>query len=207
MTERSRLMTSRRPGSLVGFALVVAVVVAGCGGGGGSDEAEGGATSTSAPTTEASSPPTSEDRDAIERQAVSNAYLAAEAAARAASAPPTPNPDHPEVIATHTGPMLEQTQELLLGLRANGWAIRYPSDSVYREEVDSVEFDGDDVAVLEVCAVDDGERFVVETGEVVASGVDTVAMTAAMRRVDGVWKLAERREEHRWEGEAGCAVD
>jgi hypothetical protein len=103
--------------------------------------------------------------------------------------------------------MLEQTQELLVGLRENGWAIRYPEDSRYRVDVESVEFEGADTAILAVCTVDDGERFVVETGDVVASGLGTVHWTAAMRRVDGVWKLAERREENRWQGEGGCAAD
>jgi hypothetical protein len=35
----------------------------------------------------------------------------------------------------------------------------------------------------------------------------TIEFTEAMQRVDGTWRLAERREENRWEGEAGCAVD
>jgi hypothetical protein len=206
MTERSRLTTRRRPGQLLGLGLVLAVIVAACGGDDGSDEAEG-ATSTSAPTTEASSPSTTSDPEAIERQAVIDAYLAAAEAAREASAPPVPNPDLPALMATHVDPMLEQRQGVFRGLRANGWAIRYPPDSKLRVEVETVEFDGDDVAILEVCAVDDGERIVVRTGEVLASGVATVEVTAAMRRVDGVWKLAERREEQQWEGEAGCAAD
>ena len=137
------------------------------------------------------------------------AYEAADEAASAALAPPTPDPEHPDLLATHTGPMLEQRQTVARGLAADGRAIRLPESSRYRVEVESVEFDPDDpeVAFLTTCAVDDGERFVVETGEVIAEGLYTIAFTEAMQRVDGTWKLAERREENRWEGEAGCAVD
>jgi hypothetical protein len=182
--------------------VVLATLIAGCGDDGGDGNGATGTTSTVNPTST-----TTEDPDAAERQAVIDAYLAAEEAAATASAAPAPNPEHPDLLATHTGPMLEQRQEVFGGLRANGWAIRLPEGSKYREEVRSVEFDGEDIAILDVCVVDDGERFVVDTGEVIASGVATVQWSAGMRRVDGGWKLAERREENRWEGEAGCALD
>jgi hypothetical protein len=198
---RREAVRSRRR-SVVGL-LIVAVLLAGCGDDAGSDEADGATTTTIASTT--TSPTT--DPEAAERQAVTDALEAADDAFLAAAAPPVPNPDLPALIETHTGPMLEQRQEVVLGLRGNGWAIRLPEDSRLRLEVQSVEFDSDDVAILDVCAVDDGERFVVETGEVIAEGLFTVQSTDAMQRVDGVWKLAERREENRWEGEAGCAVD
>jgi hypothetical protein len=190
---------------LVAVALVLATLAVACGSDGAPNDVEG-ATSTSDPTTTASSA-TTEDPEAAQRQAVIDAYRAAEEAAIAASAPPVPNPDHPDLLATHTGPMLEQRQDVFGGLRAIGRAIRYPPDSKYREEVESLEFDGEDVAILQVCAVDDGERIVVQTGEVIASGLSTGELTAAMQRVDGVWKLAERRKDREWEGEAGCAID
>jgi hypothetical protein len=188
---------------LVALALVLGGLVAACGDDGG-EEADSATSSTSI---ESSTTSTTADPEAAERQTVIDAYLAADEAAVAASAPPAPNPDDPDLLATHTGPMLEQRQEVFLGLRANGWAIRYPENSRYRVEVESVRFERADVAILDICAVDDGERVVVETGEVLSSGVGTVQATAAMQRVDGVWKLAERREENRWEGEAGCAAD
>jgi hypothetical protein len=193
----------RRPMVLVALALVLASSAAACSDDGG-EAADGATTSTS---TESSTTATIEDREAAQRQAVIDAYLAAEEAAAEASAPPTPNPEHPALLETHTGPMLVQRQEVFRGLRANGWAIRLPEGSKYREEVESVEFESDDSAILNVCVVDDGERFVVATGEVISSGLATGEITAAMRLVDGVWKLAERREEQQWEGEAGCAVD
>jgi len=54
--------------------------------------------------------------------------------------------------------------------------------------------------------VDDGETVVASSGEVVAHGLFTVQARAAMRRVDGTWRLAERLESAEWEGIAGCAA-
>jgi hypothetical protein len=193
----------------LGAALIVtalgAAVVAGCGD---DSAAEDRSTTTEAPSATVTEEPAADSQD-DERQAVIDAYQAADVAASAALGPSTPDPEHPDLVATHTGPMLEQRQMVAQGLAVNGWAIRLPENSKYRVEVESVEFDPDDpdVAFLTTCAVDDGERFVVETGEIVADGLSTIEFTEAMRRVDGTWRLAERREENRWEGVAGCAVD
>lgn len=102
--------------------------------------------------------------------------------------------------------MLDQRRETLRALQLDRRVIRYPQPSQYRIEFESVDVE-DDVARLVVCVVDDGERVEVDTGRVIASGVGTVRGTAALRRVDGTWRLAERREEARWDGVAGCAVD
>jgi len=196
-------MTARGLAAALSVAALGAALLAGCGD---DDAADEGAS----PTTEA--PSTAEpaaDSAEAEREAVTAGYQAADEAASAALAPPTPDPELPDLLATHTGPMLDQRQMVAQGLVANGWAIRLPEDTRYRVEVESVEFDPDDpdVAFLTTCAVDDGERFVVETGEIVSDGLWTIEFTEAMQRVDGAWRLAERREENRWEGEAGCAVD
>jgi outer membrane murein-binding lipoprotein Lpp len=197
--------TARRLAVVLGTAVLGAALVAGC-----SDDGAGERSSTTS-TTESTTTTAAVDPEEAERAAVVAAVEAAEDAAGAAFAPPTPNPQHPDLLATHTGPMLEERQLLASGLVASGWAIRRPEDTKFRVEVDldSVRFDPDnaDVAFLTTCAVDDGERFVVETGEVVASGLFTIEFTDAMQRVDGVWKLAERREENLWDGEAGCAVE
>lgn len=195
-------------GLVVALSVTVlgAGVLAGCGDDSQADD--GSSSTTEAPSTTATMEPTTDPED-DELEAIIAAYEAADEAASAAFAPPAPDPEHPDLVATHTGPMLEQRQMVAQGLVANGWAIRLPEDSKYRVEVESVELDpGDpDVAFLTTCAVDDGERFVVETGDIVADGLSTIEFTEAMRRIDGTWRLAERREENRWEGEAGCAVD
>ena len=172
----------------------------------------GGGDDTSAPTTTAASRPTTTDRattssttpsDADEAE-VRAAYEAASQAFIDAAAIPDPN--HPALAATHTGPMLEQRRDTLLGLQADGRVIRYPSPSQYRIAITSIDIDGD-VARLVACVVDDGERVDAASGAVVASGVGTVEWRAAMRRVDGEWLLAERLENQRWEGVAGCASE
>ena len=142
---------------------------------------------------------TVEDED----DAVGAAYEAASRAFIDAAAVPDPN--FPAIAATHTGPMLEQTTNLLRALQLDGRFIRYPDNSQYRIDVETVDTTGD-VARMSVCVVDDGERVDRASGEVIAGGVVTVQWTAAMRRVDGTWRLAERREEARWDGIAGCAA-
>lgn len=171
------------------------------------DDGDGGTvasestTTTRRPTTTTTTNPT----EALEAE-IEAAYVASSRAFIDAAAIPDPN--FPALAATHTGPMFEQRRGVLFGLQADGRVVRYPPNSQYRIEVDdeSIELDGD-VARLEVCVVDDGERVVVATGEVVAHGLFTVQARAAMQRVDGVWKLAERVQEAEWEGVAGCAAD
>lgn len=191
-------------------AALGAALLVGCGDDDAADD-ESSATTEQASTTGSTEPPP--DSEEAEREAVSAAYKDAVIAASEALAPPTPDPEHPDLLATHTGPMLEQRQTVANDLDANGWAIRLPEDTKFRTEVlaESVEIDPDDpdVAFLTACSVDDGERIVVETGEPVADGggLFTIEFSVAMQRVDDVWKLAERREVNRWEGEAGCAGD
>jgi hypothetical protein len=204
LTATSHGPTAGRAITSIGVCLVL--VLSGCGGDDDvGDEARGGTSPTAATSSATTTEPT-DDWQGAERQAVIDAYLAAEDAALAASGPPTPDPELPALLRTHTGLILDQRQETILGLRANGWAIRLPEGSRFNLDVESVELEGDSVAILRVCGLDDGERFVVETGEVIASGLVTVELTAAMELVDGVWKLSERREEHQWEGQAGCAA-
>lgn len=185
---------------LVVLALVT-VVAAAC-----SDDDDGGAVASDSTTTSTSSRSTTTTTDpaeALEAEIVDAYEVSSRAFIDAAA---VPDPDFPAFLATHVGPMLEQRRGVLVGLQADGRVIRYPPNSQYRIEVDDVEIDGD-VARLDVCVVDDGERVVVSTGEVVAGGVGTVQARAAMQLVDGTWRLAERTQEAEWEGVAGCAVD
>jgi hypothetical protein len=192
---------------LIAVALVVGLVGLGaCGGDddGGAEGDEPAATTT----TVADSTTTTVDAEAAEEAAVREARQAADQAWIDSTAPPAPDPDAPAIAETHVGPMLEQLVETARGLERNGWAIRYPENSQYEVDISSIRFSDDDgqpVAFLEVCTVDDGERIVVDTGEVLAGGVRTIHATEAMRKVDGVWKLAERREDDYQEGVAECA--
>lgn len=182
---------------VLGVALVLAVSCSDDDGGGAS---AGKSTST---TRRASTTTTVDPSEAVAAE-VTSAYESASRAFIDAAAIPDPN--SAAVAASHTGPMLEQTRKILRALQADGRFIRYPANSQYRIDVENVDLSGD-VARMSVCVVDDGERVDRASGNVIASGVVTVRWTAAMQRVDGSWRLAERREEARWDGVAGCATD
>jgi len=200
------VVMTRRSLSVARLVVLVALVLlsaAAC-----SDD-DGGAVSsdsTTSTTTRPSTTTTTTDRTAAIKAEVSEAYEASSRAFIDAAAIPDPN--LPALAATHTGPMYEQRRGVLLALQADGRVIRYPENSQYRVEIDegTIEVDSD-VARFEICGVDDGERVVAATGEVVAGGVVTVEAHVAMQRVDGVWKLAERQQLAEWEGVAGCAVE
>lgn len=181
------------------FVIVLAVGASACGG---ESKSSTATTTTRPPSTTSTSGPTTSS-SAPDDTAVRSAYEAASRAFIDAAAIPDPN--FAAVAATHTGPMLEQTRNLLRALQADGRFIRYPLNSQYRIDVKSVDVTGD-VARMSVCVVDDGERVERASGRVIAGGVVTVQWTAAMRRAEGVWRLAERREEGRWDGVAGCAA-
>lgn len=156
-------------------------------------------TTTRRPTTTTTDP-----TEALEAEVIA-AYEASSRAFIDAAA--IPDPSFPALEATHTGPMLDQRQRVLRALQAEGRIIRYPPNSRYRVEVDEGTFEHEgDVATFELCGVDDGERVVVATGEVVAGGAGTVHARVAMQRVDGAWRLAERQQIAEWEGVAGCAA-
>ena len=195
-------MTRRVPAlaRLVAVLALTVLVAAAC-----SDD-DGGAVasdSTTSSTARRSTTSTTVDPSKPLEEEVEAAYVASSRAFIDAAAIPDPN--LPALAATHTGPMLEQRRGVLLGLRTDGRVIRYPPNSQYRIEVRDIEIDGD-VARLDVCVVDDGETVVAASSEVVAHGLFTVQARAAMRRVDGTWRLAERVEEGEWEGIAGCAA-
>ena len=180
--------------------LVAALAFASC-----SDDDNGGTANPLESTTTTSRPvtTTTADPSVAEEAEVEAAYIASSRAFIDAAAIPDPN--FPALERTHTGPMFEQRRNVLRALQVDGRVVRYPKPSAYRVDVREVSVEGD-VARLEVCVVDDGDRVVVATGEVVAGGLGTVQARAAMRRIDGAWKLAERVQEAEWEGIAGCAV-
>lgn len=181
-------------------ALAFVVVLGACGGGGDNDAT----TPTTRRSTTTTSTTSSSTTSVPDDRSVREAYEAASRAFIDAAA--IPDPESPALLATHTGPMLEQRTQTLRALKRDGRVIRYPTPSQYRIDIESVDLEGD-IARLRVCVVDDGERVEQASGQVIASGVGTVQWTAAMQRSDGSWKLAERREEARWDGVAGCAAD
>jgi hypothetical protein len=207
-TARGRSWRARGA-ALLGSA-VAAGLLSGCGGGGG--DGRPAAADEAQPTTTAAPAETTTTLSATQReeQAVTQALEAAVQARVDATAPPTPDPELPALTETHTGLMLERWVNTATGLQLNGFAIRYPPNSQRRSEVENISFDevdGHQVAVLDVCTVDDGERIDVASGEVLSSGVFTIQSREAMRKEGGTWKLAERQEISVEEGVTGCAAD
>jgi hypothetical protein len=182
--------------------MVVLVTVAACSSGDDNDDAADGDEPTTTEAAETTS--TTEDVSAQEEQAVREARQAASDAWLDSTAPPQADPGNPAIAETHVGLMYDQLVSTATAFELNGWAIRYPEDSQFELVVDSVRFGEDDegheVAYLEVCTVDDGERVVVSNGDVLESGLQTVRASEAMLKVDGVWKLAERGEQPPLEG-------
>lgn len=186
------------------FALTFALlaVAAGCG----SSHSNKAATSTTRPATPTTVDSTMVDSSAATTQQVADAYRAADKANLDAAA--IPDPMFPALLATHTGPMLDQRRKVLKAFKLQGLIGRLPANSKYRNDIDSgaMRINGD-VAIFKVCAVDDSQRVEKATGRVVGGGgVDTSLVEVAMRRDGGAWKLAERKELQHWTGETGCAA-
>ena len=196
---------ARRAVTLTVLGGALSLLTSACSGGG-SEEADAEPRSS---TTEDATTTTLDPEEAA-RQEVIAAREAADEAQIEALGPPQPNPDLPELAETHTGLMLDRMTETANGLRTAGIASRLPEDTQHRIEVESVRFDevdGIETAFLDVCIVEDAERIDPATGQVLKEGVVTAKSTEAMQRIDGVWKLAERRQDSVEEGVVGCAVD
>ena len=179
------------------LALALVLTLGACGGDGKNDDATPTTQRSTTTTSRSSTSTTSAPDDSSVREAY-------EAASRAfIDAAAIPDPDFAAIAATHSGPMLEQRREVLRALKADGRVVRYPPNSQYRIVIESVETNGD-VSRLRFCAVDDGQRIDIKTGEVVSEGVVTARGDAALRLEAGVWKLAEQKFDSRTEG-ASCA--
>jgi hypothetical protein len=181
--------------------LVALIGLVGCSSDGGGD-----ATPTTRPPVTNLTTSTTLPNGAAEKQQVAAAYQAADKAFLDASM--IPDPEFPAFLATHTGPMLDQSTKVLKAFKLQGLVGRLPANAKYRSEIDvgTVRIDAD-VAVFNVCAVDDSQRVEKSTGRVVGgSGIDTSLIQVAMQRVGGSWRLAERKELQHWSGEAGCAA-
>ena len=153
-------------------------------------DAEGVASSTA--------PATPRGREVIER------YVAFWDARFDANSDPV-NAEDPRLRELATGSQLDRVVAETQRNRDDGLAFRWPQNLVDEHRVDVLEIRGG-VAALQDCFTNDGIVYRVATGAVVDDTVVTRSLLATMRRVDGVWKLAETRQLQQWEGVAGCAV-
>ena len=83
--------------------------------------------------------------------------------------------------------------------------LRNPNDTITERRPTIVSIDGDE-ATIQDCSINDTIVYRVATGEVVDDSTVTRSVSATMRKVDGVWKLASTSEIQKWEGVAGCAL-
>lgn len=162
-----------------------------------------------------------------EQEAVEEGYVAAMRARIDSGSPP--DPDFPNLAETHVDPMLEEWTGQLERWAFTDHVVRYPEfpdvtvlsvtfgwdtgDGSADTEADDA--DGNSVgnlATVQACIVDGGQLVHQPTGDVErqenadSSGLVTVYEHATMKKVDGAWKLAERRPDKDWPGRAGCAV-
>lgn len=193
------------------FWIVGVLIIGAAGACSGGDEGDAVSTATvadeSITTTETTAAATTSTTavDATEAD-VAAAYQAATAAFEQAGA--IPDPDFPAIFDTHVDPMLNQVRGVLTQLKFEGAQFRFPEPSVRSVEVESFELRDSTTAVIEVCVVDDGEKYDVATGQLLTDGQPgTTRFTAAMQNIDGNWLLAEQTLDEEWLGVAGCAVD
>lgn len=114
-------------------------------------------------------------------------------------------PDLPALREFATGAQLDSVIAETHQNAEDGVAFRRPAESVYERRVVVVERGGG-VATLQDCVTSDGIVYRVADGHVIDDEVVTRNISATMRKVDGVWKLAASSELQEWEGVAGCAL-
>lgn len=189
---------------------VAALVVAACGGEPNRIDDAGDRPQAIARTEETTTTASGDDK----RQEVTDAFLAARETFGEATE--TPDPSNPALDATHTGYLLEHARAVLGELAEQGIVMETPVDSQSRDVVTSVRFENDDedfqhlegvgeVAVLEVCTVDDSGQVRRDTGEPAGEHqLVTLRLRAAMVKEDGTWKLSELLQDDVEQGVAAC---
>lgn len=115
------------------------------------------------------------------------------------------NPVDPRLAQFATGKQLDNVVTETRQRLNQGLAVRRPEPSASKNRVKVVQVAGD-TASLQDCATNDGIVYRVATGQVLDDGVVTRSVEATMRRVDGVWRLADSRVVQEWKGVAGCAL-
>lgn len=191
----------RRRASVAGVAVAALVLtLAACGDPSddqtGSDPTPTGSAGTTAPDSAA---PTLSEEELD--QEVLDAYEAAQAALTAAFEAADPN--HPDLLATHTGEELEFVQGRLREMQADGvsWVGTTELSFTLRSR-------DEHEAVVRVCVLDTAALVDTETGEVVEEPDESQLpqhLDITMRKEGGVWKSADTDDagEH---GES-CDVD
>lgn len=180
------------------FLLLIALtVLSACSG---DDDSVADPTSTTRPT---ASTTTTEAEDPVATE-IANRYERFWEVRLAANREPV-NPDDSRLAELAINSQLDQVVTETRQRREQGLALRSPESSVTEHRVKVVRVDGDAASVQD-CITDGDIVYRVATGETIDDKVVTRNVMATMRRVDGVWKLADTRVVQTWEGVAGCAL-
>lgn len=115
------------------------------------------------------------------------------------------NPNDPRLAQFATGKQLDNVVTETRQRLDQGLAVRRPEPSASKNRVKVIEI-ASDTARLQDCATNDGIVYRVATGQVLDDGVVTRNVEATMRRVEGVWRLADTRVLQEWKGVSGCAL-
>ncbi|MGH9286126.1 MAG: hypothetical protein ACRD0M_10730, partial [Acidimicrobiales bacterium] len=113
-----------------------------------------------------------------------------------------PDPYHPGLAETMTGPSLQRVRDGFESRRVSGRASRFPGP---REVQASYRTVRDGRAVLNVCYVDDEVVYVKATGQVVNDEVITQYMEVEMAFLDGRWKRFDTIGLEEKQGRVPCA--
>lgn len=127
------------------------------------------------------------DESSSEEERALAGYLAAVDAQIAAFDPP--DPEHPDLLSTHTGVQLTNLQEHLRQREATGESLVVTTD-VFAETAD-VDLVDDGSATLAACSEQTFQDVDAESGETLGDETDqTTEIQVLLRLDDGVWKVA-----------------
>lgn len=181
---------ARGPRFAAGIAAGLALVIlAACGGGDDGEETDEPETTEEASgseTTSSDDTTTTEDALPPEEREVLDAYEASIEALIAASDPA--NPDHPDLLATHTGDALFRLQTYLGDYQVAGTSEIWLSNESQTEVLSLV----DDTARLEDCYKEVTQLVDTDTREPREEPKEQSALTEVqMERIDGTWIVVE----------------
>lgn len=172
----------RRPVRAMAAVGALALVLGACGGDDGGGEDGDAATDESSGADESTTTTLSPEDEVIA------AYDRAQEAVEAAFDPP--NPEHPDLLASYAGPLLERQQARLAEYQVDG-----VSDVLVSKESDPqvVEI-GDTTAVVEDCMTEVLQYTDTETREPQGEPRTYTALTESdLELIDGTWKIVDGR--------------
>ena len=117
-----------------------------------------------------------------------------------------PDPDDPSISEAHTGASLAQVTNHNQEMLAAGQRERFTERGVPTPDVRNVTLEGDAIARIDNCYVDDVIVYVAATGAVVDDSASSLLVESVLVLEDGRWKLSEQLVIETTPGAEGCSV-